>query len=85
MNNQTTSGDTAALLYSLLGKGREGEREGGREGGREGEGGRKGGREGEGGRESAHVSQGKSLQVLYLIFASSCHTLLHLRNKEEYE
>ena len=56
MNNQTASGDTAALLYSLSEKGREGVgrgrgrggREGGREGG-EGEGGRKGGREGEGG------------------------------------
>ena len=52
MNNQTTSGDTAALLYSLSEKGREGvgrgRGRGGREGG-EGEGGRKGGREGEGG------------------------------------
>ena len=68
MNNQTTSGDTAALLYSLSEKGREGGREGG---------------EGEGGRGRVHMSAKiKSLQVLYLIFASSCHTLLHLGIKE---
>ena len=53
MNNQATSGDTTALLYSLSEKGREGlgrgrGREEGREEGREG--GRGGGeREGEGG------------------------------------